>query len=133
MKGIIKKLKNAYLYAYYECYSQTHYFYKDHKNKNFYSDQTLSGVILFLLIFPSVLFFGNRFNIGKWMYLILIAIGYGQIYFTSWLVGEDDLTDKINSFYADKKTIKESRRIVLLFIFFCILFWGFVIWYNYNN
>jgi len=126
------KLKNAYFYAYYECYLQTHYYYKEHKNKNFYSSMTLSGALAFLLIFPGVIFFGNKFEIGKWMYLILIGIAYGHIYFDSWLIGDYDLTDKINTFYDDKKAVKESRRIVLGFVFLCILFWVFVLKYDYD-
>lgn len=125
------KIKNAYFYAYYECYLQTHIYYKEHKNKNFYSSMALGGVLAFLLIFPAVMFFGNKFKIGKWMYVILIGIAYGHIYFDSWLIGDDDLTEKINAFYDDKKVVKESRRIVLGFVFLCILFWVFVIMYEY--
>lgn len=127
----MNKIKNAYLYAYYECYLQTHIYYKTHKNKNFYSSSTLGFVLFFLVIFPSVIFFGNKFEIGKWMYLILIVIAYAHLYFDSWLVGDDDLTEKINAFYANKKTVKESRKIVLIFVFLCILFWIFVIKYDY--
>lgn len=126
------KLKNAYLYAYYECYLQTHIYYKDHKNKNFYSGMTLGGVLGFFAIFPAVIFFGNKFEVGKWMYLILIAIAYGHIYFDSWLIGDDDLTDEINNFYDNKKIVKESRRMVIGFVILCILFWVFVIKYNYD-
>ena len=70
MKSIINKLKNAYLYAYYECYLQTHYYYKTHKNKNFYSVLSLGFPIWLLLWFPMTIFFGNKFEIGKWMYII---------------------------------------------------------------
>lgn len=126
-----EKIKNAYLYAYYECYLQTHIYYKTHKNKNFYSSGTLSFVLALLLIFPAVIFFGNMFDIGKWMYVILIGIAYAHIYFDSWLIGDDDLTDKINTFYDNKKVVKESRRMVLGFVILSILFWVFVIKYDY--
>lgn len=131
MKNFMNKIKNAYLYAYYECYLQTHIYYKTHKNKNFYSSMTLGFVLFFLLVFPSVIFFGNKFEIGKWMYLILIGIAYAHLYFDSWLIGDDDLTEKINDFYANKDTVKESRKIALIFVFLCIIFWVFAIRYDY--
>ncbi|AZA84676.1 hypothetical protein C1637_07510 [Chryseobacterium lactis] len=127
----MNKIKNAYLYAYYECYLQTHIYYKTHKNKNFYSSATLGFVLFLLLVFPLVIFLGNKFEIGKWMYLILIGVAYGHLYFDSWLIGDDDLTEKINAFYANKKTVKESRNIVLIFVFLCIMFWIFAIKYDY--
>lgn len=130
MKNIINKLKRAYLYAYYECYLQTHIYYKEHKNKNFYSVLSLGFPIWLLLWFPLTIFFGNKFEVGKWMYLILIGIAYSYIFFTSHLIGDDDLTEKINAFYSDKKTVKESKRIVLGFVLLCILFWVFVIRYD---
>lgn len=64
------------------------------------------------------------------MYVILIIIVYGYIFLTSKLVGDDDLTEKINAFYADKKTVQESKRIVLGFLILCVLFWVFVIMYG---
>lgn len=131
MKNFMNKIKNAYLYAYYECYLQTHIYYKTHKNKNFYSSMTLGFVLFFLLVFPSVIFFGNKFEIGKWMYLILIGIAYAHLYFDSWLIGDDDLTEKINTFYANKDAVKESRKIALIFVFLCIIFWVFAIKYDY--
>ncbi|WP_299178452.1 hypothetical protein [uncultured Chryseobacterium sp.] len=126
------KLKNAYLYAYYECYLQTHIYYKTHNNKNFYSILSLGFPLWLLLWFPLTIFFGNKFAIGKWMYVILIGIAYGYIFATSKLIGDDDLTEKINAFYDNKKIVKESRRIVLGFVFLCILFWVFVIKYDYD-
>lgn len=127
----MNKIKNAYLYAYYECYLQTHIYYKEHKNKNFYSILSLGFPLWLLLWFPLTIFLGNKFEIGKWMYVILILIAYGYIFATSKLIGDDDLTEKINSFYANKETVKESRKIVLIFVFLCILFWIFVIKYDY--
>ncbi|REC55984.1 hypothetical protein DRF62_05015 [Chryseobacterium piscium] len=64
------------------------------------------------------------------LYPLLIGITYAHLYFDSWLVGDDDLTEKINTFYDNKKIVKESRRIVLGFVFLCILFWVFVIRYD---
>lgn len=124
------KLRNAYLYAYYECYFQTHFYYKEHKSKNFYSILALGFPIWLLLLFPMTIFFGKKFELGNWMYILLLGIAYGFIFGMSKLVGDSDLTDQINAFYADKKTVKESKMIVLGFVILCILFWVFVINYN---
>lgn len=131
MKNFMNKIKNAYLYAYYECYLQTHIYYKSHKNKNFYSILSLGFPLWLLLWFPLTILFGNTFEIGKWMYVILILIAYGYIFATSKLIGDNiDLTEKINAFYANKKVVKESRRIVLCFVILGVLLWIFVLRYD---
>jgi len=66
-----------------------------------------------------------------YLYSLLIGVTYAHLYFDSWLLGDNDLTDKINAFYDNKKNVRESRRIVLGFVLLCILFWVFVIKYNY--
>lgn len=131
MKNFINKIKNAYLYAYYECYLQTHIYYKQHKNKNFYSILSLGFPLWLLLWFPLTIFLGNLFEIGKWMYIILIGIAYGYIFATSKLIGDNDLAEKINTFYENKKLVRESRTIVIGFVVLCVLFWVFVIKYDY--
>lgn len=85
------------MYAYYECYLQEHLFYKKKHNKNFNANTTLGAVIGILLIFPLVIIIGNKFNVGKLMYLFLIIIAYSHIFLTSKLVGGDkDLTEDIS-------------------------------------
>ena len=127
------KIKNAYLYAYYECYLQTHTYYKAHKNKNFYSVLSLGFPLWLLLEFPILMIMDKTIGLPPKIYLypLIIGVAYGYIYFTSWLIGDEDLTDKINAFYDNKKVVRESRRIVLVFVLLCILFWVFVIKYDY--
>lgn len=129
-----KKLRNAYMYAYYESYLQTHIYYKDHKNKNFYSIITLGGILVLLLEFPILMLVDKTIGVPAKIYLYptLIGVAYSQLFLTSRLIGDDDLTEKINNFYDDKKVVKESRRIVIGFVILCILFWGFVIRYDYD-
>lgn len=133
MKNYIYKLKSAYLYAYYECYLQTHIYYKEHKNKNFYSIISLGGILVFLLEFPALMLIDKTFGLPKKIYLYpsIIAIAYIQLFLTSKFVGDDDLTEKINTFYENKKLVRESRRIVIIFVIICILFWIFAIKCDY--
>ncbi len=133
MKNYIYKLKNAYLYAYYECYLQTHIYYKEHKNKNFYSIFTLGGILMFLLEFPILMIVDKTIGLPKKIYLypLIIGFAYLQLLLTSKLVGDDDLTESINTFYDNKKNVKQSRTIVISFVILCILFWVFVIKYDY--
>lgn len=66
-----------------------------------------------------------------YLYSLLIGITYAHLYFDSWLIGDDDLTEKINAFYDDKKVVRESRRIVISVVILCILLWIFAIRYDY--
>ncbi|PWN63539.1 hypothetical protein C1631_021385 [Chryseobacterium phosphatilyticum] len=127
-----EKIRNAYLYAYYECYLQTHIYYKAHNNKNFYSIITLGGVLLFLLEFPMLMLIDKTIGVPPkiYFYPFLIGLAYFQLLLTSKFIGDDDLTEKINTFYANKNVVKESRRIALGFVIFCVLFWVFVIRYD---
>ena len=130
MKGVLLKIKNAFLYSYYECYLQEHHFVKEHRDKNFNANATLGVVIDLLILIPILILINKTIGIKKYMYIILVIIAYGQIYLTSWIVGEGDLTDQINSFYENKRVVKESRMIVWGFVLLCIAFWTFVIMYN---
>lgn len=133
MKNFMNKIKNAYLYAYYECYLQTHIYYKTHKNKNFYSILSLGFPLWLLLEFPILMIVDKTIGLPSkvFLYPLIIGIAYGYIFATSKLIGDDDLTEKINTFYANKDTVKESRKIALIFVFLCIIFWVFAIKYDY--
>ena len=129
----MNKLKNAYLYAYYECYLQEHFLYKSNHNKNFNANTTLGVVLVFLFLFPIMILVNKTIGIKKYMYILLVIIAYVHIFFTSRITGNDnDLTENINKFYADKKTVKQSKRIVLVFVILCVLFWVFAIRYDYD-
>lgn len=126
------RLKNAFLYAYYECYLQMHVYYKRHKDKNFYSILLLGFPLCVLLEFPTLMIIDKTVGLPSkiFLYSLIIVIAYGYILLTSRFIGDDDLTEKINNFYDNKKNVKESRRMVLGFVMLSILFWVFTIKYD---
>lgn len=123
-------IKNAFFYAYYEIYLQEHSFYKRHKDKNFYAITTFCFLIGFLFYFPITLLYHKIIGIAKFFYVLIVIITYAEIYFLSNIIGNNDLTDNINAFYEKKKTVKNSRKVVWVFVLICLLLWIVAIKYD---
>lgn len=117
-----------------ECYLQQHYYYRDHRNKNFYAITTLGAILIFLLELPILMMVDKTIGLPQKIYLypIIVGIAAFQLFLTTKMIGDNDLTEKINTFYSDKKTVKQSKRIVLVFVILCVLFWVFAIRYDYD-
>lgn len=129
----MNKLKKAYLYAFYECYRQMYYLYKDNELKKIYATITLGIVLEFTIGLPVTILYLKIIG-SKLLYFFVVFGSLLYFVLTFIFVGKKDkIYFDIIQFYKNKNELNVYKKIIFIYFLMCLILWFISLYYKYGE